>query len=147
MKFNQRKPRFPPATAVRVFAVVALAGAVMAGPAHAQQAEMTLPTIAGYGGVPGGCGQWIAAPENSTLDLSALSWVYGFLSGTNSAVHGIRGAPTHDKADFLADSDGTSLNLWAKKWCRDHPRDTVAQAAAALFGELAGRSLHGNRRQ
>jgi hypothetical protein len=74
MKFNQRKPGFPPATAVRVFAVVALAGAVMAGPAHAQQAEMTLPTIAGYGGVPGGCGQWIAAPENSTLDLSALSW-------------------------------------------------------------------------
>jgi hypothetical protein len=90
--------------------------------------------IAGLGTVKGGCGRWIAAPENSAADASYVSWVFGYLSGVNTF-----NVIVNTKADVLDGYNGWSLSAWAKNWCRAHPLDTVASAAMNEATELAKR--------
>jgi hypothetical protein len=96
----------------------AIAGAIIAGPVQAQQAIRS-PWLVGFGSVPGGCGTWAAQPENSSLDVSYESWVFGFVSGINTT-----SVPSMGRADFIGNynGNGNSLGLWAKRWCRAQGR-------------------------
>jgi hypothetical protein len=110
--------------------------ALAAAPMHAnaQQAAVPDPMSVGLGTVKGGCGKWLAAPQNSAADASYVSWVFGYLSGVNAFNVVIVG-----KEDFLDGYDGWSLAPWAKNWCRAHPLDPVSSAALAEVTELANR--------
>ena len=77
--------------------------------ANAQQAAVPDPMILGLGTVKGGCGKWIAAPQNCAADASYVSWVFGYLSGVNAF-----NVIVNTKADVLDGYNGWSLSAWAK---------------------------------
>ena len=120
-----------------LFALALAAGLSIPAHTEAQQAALPAPSIIGFGAVKGGCGKWLAVPENSAVDTAYVSWLLGDLSGVNTL------AVLAGRPDFLGGYDGWSLVPWAKNWCRAHPLDPVSSAAAALVGEL-GKREQGN---
>ena len=88
------------------------------------------------------CGQWLSAreglkqPRSSSYQDDLLnesmmaSWVQGFtFAGGMSA-----GASVNDFLQAIPDSD--SVEAWTDKYCREQPLKKIANAAAALVGEI-----------
>jgi hypothetical protein len=75
----------------------------------------------------GSCGTWMEDRRAPTSDAAYLdvSWVLGFLAGT--AYEGMKNP--------LNGMDGSGISAWIDNYCRVHPIDMIA-AAAAAFSEV-----------
>lgn len=91
---------------------------------HASAEERTL--LFGPGGRPGGCGQWVSGHDDAIYS----AWLMGYISAVNSW------ARINGLMDVSRGTPGVSMLMWMKEWCRNHPLDQAATAAAALIGEI-----------
>jgi hypothetical protein len=77
-------------------------------------------TLYGPGSTKGGCGEWARAATDSTLDISYMSWLLGYLSAVNKFRSIINNSLLADAMDGRANY---SVLDWMKLWCRAHPLD------------------------
>ncbi len=100
-----------------------LAGlALMVGFTQAVAAAPASPTNVGTAS----CDIWAAhrrAPDQASATVDA-QWVIGFLSGI--------GAMHLGELEPLHGTDATHVWTWVDAYCRDHPADTIEQAAASF---------------
>src|SRR5215475_14515999 len=95
------------------------------------------------------CTKWIDARRASGggADVTHTAWLYGYFSSaadflhrdaTVSVILGRNGQPLIDKADSLNPkyTDAAAINAWMDRYCRAHPTDKIADAAAILVSEL-----------
>jgi hypothetical protein len=96
------------------------------------------------------CGSWLRARDDvrnskadeRTFDKQLLvvamdtSWMQGFVLGAAS------GLPTSvAKEAFALIPDGSSVQAWTDKYCREHPLEMMLSAGAALSAELESRRI------
>jgi hypothetical protein len=62
------------------------------------------------------------------LEATKYAWTYGFVVGAS-----------YSSEERLARIDAPSVNAWMDKYCREHPRARIADAAATLIDELTTR--------
>ena len=115
----------------RTFAVIGL-GLMLLFPATgtAQRAM-----VHGFGAKT--CGAFVVARnEKKAYEESMfLSWLAGYVSGTNRA---IAGASERD-ADIATGVDMDAMRVWVDKYCRDKPLDLFSTAVVNLVIELMQR--------
>jgi hypothetical protein len=100
-----------------------VAGTANAGDVH----------VLGVGGRS--CGTWTAERSKSDTPnpdipgsdgaLAESAWVFGFLSGI--------GFVAQNGDDPVDDTDADAALSWVDDWCRAHPVDTIADAAATFY--------------
>ena len=61
-------------------------------------------------------------------EATTYAWTYGFVVGASYA-----------SEERLARIDAPSVNAWMDKYCSEHPRARIADAAATLIDELTRR--------
>ena len=98
-----------------------------------------LPAADGRGDLRGtrSCRKWVEERSlaegkiemNRIPVLISKSWFLGFLAGRSSGA----------KRNFASGIDDESIFLWLDNYCRDHPRENLADAGLALEMELAPR--------
>ena len=79
------------------------------------------------------CGEWVK--ERTSKDWRTalvkqnlyMQWVLGWLSAAGA--YNARGALRHTEWD--------AVTAWVDKYCHEHPRDKIADAAASLVDELS----------
>ena len=69
--------------------------------------------------------------QNGSMHYINLNWSKGFISGINY-IH----SQTQGNAQLGTGLDLDALTLWIDNYCLSHPRDTLADASAALADEL-----------
>jgi hypothetical protein len=78
------------------------------------------------------------SPTDTITEGFYLEWVNGFLSAVNNAI-----APS-EKIDILKKPsqgpDYKDLYIWIDNYCAANPRNSIAQAAKALSGDLIRRA-------
>ncbi len=62
------------------------------------------------------------------IEATKYAWTYGFVVGASYA-----------SEERLARIDAASVNAWMDKYCSEHPRARIADAAARLIDELTTR--------
>ena len=93
--------------------------ALMVGPVEAQ-IQRTPFLVAGVGLAP--CEAWTEARQGRTANAYE-QWVMGFVSGVSAVSEGM--SP-------LFRVDVGTVEGWVDSYCRDHPQDRIATAAAAF---------------
>jgi hypothetical protein len=61
-------------------------------------------------------------------EATKYAWTYGFVVGAS-----------YSSEERLARVDTETVNAWMDKYCREHPRARIADAAATLIDELTRR--------
>jgi len=69
--------------------------------------------------------------QNGSMHYINLNWAKGFISGINY-IH----SETLGNSQLGTGLDLEALTLWIDSYCVSHPRDTLADASAALANEL-----------
>jgi hypothetical protein len=86
----------------------------------------------GYGVMPGGCGEYVRAPEGSNNGVGYSEWILGYLSAVNMMRTGFNSAA----ADVTGGAPNLSVLAWVRNWCRTHPLAKVGEAMVPLLDEL-----------
>ncbi|HVZ27213.1 MAG TPA: hypothetical protein VG798_01020 [Rhizomicrobium sp.] len=128
--------------ATRLALGVSAAALVLAASVHAQDSSAFNPP-------PFTCETWIAAkPQFGQPRASAgarhLAWVMDFIAAHDRE-------PDRDyyggKIDLTDGVEGGEITAWMDGYCGAHPRDALADAAAALVRDLEARWLTSHGRQ
>jgi hypothetical protein len=80
-----------------------------------------------YGEGSESCGKWLATDHNGAMSYRMGEWILGWVSA--AGYYNVQGA--------LRISDPYALTGWVDKYCREHPLDNLAIAAARLVDELS----------
>lgn len=112
-----------------LFAAVALAAITSRLPAATAQ---TL-NIWVYSNGTDSCGEWTAnrtrSPDGAMAHIE-LSWVLGWLTGTDAEIEGFR------RNEHFRHVDSDAVAGWLDNYCRSHPLEPLVQAASALNAKL-----------
>jgi hypothetical protein len=110
------------ATAAMAAALLCAASLGSAQAAPPRQSDLILiPAGAGASS----CGQWLADRKGEHW-YPSWEWVIGWLSA--AGYYNVRGSD-------LRDTDWDEVTAWVDKYCREHPRNHIKDAAASLVDE------------
>src|SRR5262245_51119485 len=85
-------------------------------------------TIIGHG--TKSCGTWTQARRShGAIEIAVTAWMGGYLSAMNF------GPAALARLDVLEGPDVEGLYSWIDNYCREHPLDTIQDAANRLFEE------------
>jgi hypothetical protein len=85
------------------------------------------------------CGQRTQATveNDSVVHLQQSAWVLGYLRGVFDGLA--------VKPDPMAGLDSAAIREWLNNYCREHPLDTIYDAASVLGKDLIARSRAGRK--
>lgn len=118
---------------MRIRATGVLAAVFIYG-ANSVPARADMPESQGYGvGDATSCGEWVDERTSKNWRVALvkqnlnMQWLLGWLSAAGA--YNTRGPLRHTEWD--------AVTAWLDKYCHEHPRDKIKDAAASLVDELS----------